>query len=178
MKKLIFIILSVFYSVCISAQVFNRGKIVERGIIVAGMEPTYHINGGGNGLMMFFHGGYGLESGLDLAIKLGTGNEAYSGVELEWALGERISLLTGVHNFVNIGLDAGITFSVPVNRDTRVFSGVDADMIFGDKLQLPVWIPLGVEIRVRHNTSFLLETEIGVISDAYHVIAGGVVFYL
>ena len=174
MKKLILLIFSV---VCISsnAQVFNTASTLKPGTIMFGLEPTYMING--EGLMIFLHGGYGLTKGIDFSLHGGLGgNTSYIGGDIEWALMRHVSLTTGAHNFGVFGLDGALNLTFPIRKDSRIYTGFDMDINFGNKVTAPMWIPLGVEIGLRSHLAFIFEAEISVTNN-YHVLGGGLVFY-
>lgn len=178
MKKVGLLLLGAIFAMSVQAQVFNTATTLKRNSFSLGVEPVIHINGGNNGFMMFFHGGYGIKSGIDFAIKIGAGGTTYFGADIEWALGRSVSLTTGAHNFGNFGLDGALNFSLPITRGVDIYSGVDMDINFGNnQVYLPVWIPIGLEIGLRSNMSFLFETEIGLTDPAYHIIGGGLAFY-
>lgn len=179
MKKIILLILTVFvFSLATRAQVFNTAGTLKKNSFSVGLEPTVLVYNGGNEFMMFFHGGYGIKSGIDLGIHLGAGNTTFFGAELEWGLGKNFSLTTGAHNFGEFGLDGALNASFGITSGVDLFTGLDMDIVFAkNKTYLPLWLPLGVEIQVGPNMSFMLETEIVLTDNAYHVIGGGLAFY-
>lgn len=178
MKKIVISLLSVFFALNVQAQVFNTATTLKKNSFSIGIEPLIHIDGGNDGFMLFFHGGYGIKSGIDFGLKIGAGETTYFGADLEWALGKNISLTTGAHDFGDFGLDGALNFSFPITGGVDLYSGVDMDINFGEnEVYLPVWIPIGLEIGLRSNLSFLFESEIGLTDPAYHVIGGGLNFY-
>jgi hypothetical protein len=177
MKKIILITFS-FFSLAIHAQVFNTAGTLKKNTFSFGLEPAILVYNGGNDFMMFFHGGYGIKSGIDLGIHVGAGNSTYFGAELEWGLGKHFSLTTGAHNFGDFGLDGALNASFDITSGVDLFTGLDMDIIFAkNKTYVPLWLPLGVEIGIGSSMSFILETEIVLTDNAYHVIGGGVSFY-
>ncbi len=172
MKKFSVIIVGVLFSTMLSAQVFNTGETLKPKTFSLGIEPAYYLDD----FKLFLHGSYGIKKGIDVSMKLGLGGETYFGADVEWALAPRISLATGAHVLGDFGLDGTILFSLPVRKDARVFTGVDMDIVFADEVVVPVWIPLGVELGIKNNMSFILEGEIPII-DADPILGGGVVFY-
>jgi hypothetical protein len=177
MKRLTLSVLFVAVVVSVSGQVFNTSSTLGRNNFSIGLEPTVHVGGPGDGFMMFFHGGYGIKSGIDLALKLGAGNTTYFGADLEWHLGKIVSLTTGAHNFGNFALDGSLNLAFPLRGGVDIFTGFDMDLIFADELMVPLWLPIGVEIGVGRNMSFILEAQVGLTDPAWHVIGGGVAFY-
>lgn len=179
MKRLILSALAAVLCMHMNAQMFNTGTTLKRNSFSLGLEPVIFIGGPSDGFNMFFHGGYGLTSGIDLGLKFGAGNTTYFGADVEWALGRRASLTTGVHDFGNFGLDLAFNITFPLTSSARIFTGLDMDFIFPENndVVVPVWLPIGVEIGLRKNLAFILEAEVGLNNPAWHVIGGGVVFY-
>lgn len=176
MRKLIVFISVLFFCICTQAQVFNTGTTLKKGAFSLGIEPVIH--GNMDGFMMFFHGGYGLKSGIDLGISAGFLNGEYFGADLEWSLGRYFSLTTGAHMYGDFGLDGTLNLTFPIRSDSRIFTGVDTDINFPKSdISVPIWIPIGVELGLRKNMAFILEGEIAVSDDAYHVLGGGIVLY-
>ncbi len=176
MKKL-FLLALITISLSSHAQVFNTAGTLKKNSFSIGLEPAVLINGG-NEFMMFFHGGYGIKSGIDLGVHLGAGNTTYFGAEIEWGLGKYFSLTTGAHNFGNFGLDGALNATFGITSGVNLFTGLDMDIIFAEpETVLPLWLPLGVEIAIKSKMSFILETEINITDNAYHLIGGGLSFY-
>ncbi|SRR6056297_1377641 len=188
MKKISLLLLfAAFLSLQSSGQIFNTGQTLKKGTFSLGLEPTLHIDGGADGFIFFAHAGYGIKPGLDIGLKFGLANPNYFGADLEFALGKRLSLSTGVHNYNNFGLDGTLNFVIPIKNDIRIFTGFDADFNFvettnqeGNKkteIMTPLWFPIGLDIGLSSNMSLLFETEIGITDEAYHIIGGGLNFY-
>ena len=111
MKKVwLLSIVAVMLTLQTSAQIFNTGQTLKKGTFSLGLEPTLHIDGGADGFIFFAHAGYGIRSGLDVGLKFGLGDPTYFGADLEFALGSRLSLAAGVHNYNNFGLDGTLNF--------------------------------------------------------------------
>ncbi|MEA3317444.1 MAG: hypothetical protein U9R54_05765 [Bacteroidota bacterium] len=183
MKKSLIILIVSLFSIASQAQVFNTGQTLKKGVLSLGVEPVMHINGGANGFVLFAHAGYGLKSGIDVAVKFGLDNPKYFGADLEFALGKRFSVAVGAHNYNNFGLDGTFNFVFPINSDVRIYSGLDADINFwtdsNDELNtnIPFWIPVGLEVGLSSNMNLIFESEIGINNNAYHIIGGGLNFY-
>jgi hypothetical protein len=186
MKKLALLFLGIALFLHTNAQVFNTGQTLKQGTFALGVEPALHINGGADGFILFGHAGYGFKSGMDLGLKFGLGNPNYFGADLEFALGSRVSLAVGAHDFGSFGLDGTLNFVIPIKSDIRLFTGADADINFvkttdsegneKTELDVPFWIPIGLEVGISSNTNLIFETEIG-LNGGYHVIGGGLSFY-
>jgi hypothetical protein len=177
MKKTILLVSIIFTCSVISAQVFNTGNTLQKGKVALGIEPAYLIDSY-QGLYLFLHGGVGITSGIDLGVKIGIGQTNYFGADLEWRLAKNLSLATGAHSFGDFGLDGCLNYTIPLGSSARLFTGLDADINFGrDNLYVPIWLPLGVEVKMEKKLAFILETEIGLTSPAYHLIGGGVMIY-
>jgi hypothetical protein len=176
MKKIIVIISTLFIFSAAQSQVFNTGSTLKKGEFSLGLEPL--IYGGANEFMMFFHGGYGLKSGVDLGISAGFLNGQYFGADLEWRLMRYISLTTGAHYFGDFGLDGTLNLTFPIRKDTRIFTGVDVDINFPKgSTVIPLWIPIGVELGLRKNMAFILEGEIALTNNTNSILGGGIVLY-
>jgi hypothetical protein len=50
-------------------------------------------------------------------------------------------------------------------------------MNLGSDSQVLLWVPVGLEIGLKSNMSFIFEAEIGLTDPAYHLIGGGLIFY-
>lgn len=175
MKKLLTLIIISLFTINGYSQVFNTAKTLKPGKFSIGLEPAFLIDG--DDFMMFFHGGLGVKKGIDIAVKIGAGGETYFGGDIEWALLKNISLTTGIHHFYEIGLDASINANIPVKSDVDIYTGLDTDIIFADDLIVPLWIPVGVDIGMSKSIDILLEGEICLTDNAYHLIGGGVAFF-
>jgi len=188
MKKLLLLIVVAFTFTSAHGQVFNTGQTLKKGVFSLGIEPALHIDGGANGVILFGHAGYGIKSGLDAGVQVGFGDRQYFGANLEFALGNKISLAVGAHDFGSFGLDGTLNFTIPLKSDLRLYGGIDTDINFikgtNDEgksettLQMPFWVPIGLEVGLSRNMSLLFESEIALNDPAYHVIGGGLNFYL
>ncbi|KAB2871691.1 MAG: hypothetical protein F9K37_02590 [Bacteroidales bacterium] len=178
MKKLFIIPLLVILTQFSFGQVFNTGQTLKAKTFSVGFEPAVLINGS-NEFMLFLHGGYGLRSGIDFGLNVGVlGPETYIGADVEFAIAKRISLAVGAHDFGVFGLDGTLNFTIPIKSGVRLFSGLDLDVNFTEpETQFLLWLPVGLDIGIKKNMSFILEAEIGLTDPAYHLIGGGLNFY-
>jgi hypothetical protein len=177
MRRILILTLCLFVMGTVNAQVFNTGSTLKPNTFSMGIEPSVIISGDAN-FMLFLHGGYGIKSGIDLGVTVGVlGSDNYFGADVEFAVGKNMSLAFGAHNFGSFGLDGTFLFTFPIRGDIRIFSGADLDVNFGNSTNFLLWIPLGVEVGLRKNMSFIFEAEIGLTPPAYHLIGGGVNFY-
>jgi hypothetical protein len=167
----------IFVAVTANSQVFNTGSTLKQGHFSIGLNPAYHSGGPSDELNMYFHGGFGIKSGLDISVKLGIGHANYIGADVEWALGRRFSLTTGIHDFEDFGLDGTINITFPITNEANLYTGLDLDLIFSDELKVPIWLPLGIGIGLRSSVEFILEAEIGLNDPGYHIISGGLNIY-
>jgi hypothetical protein len=164
------------------AQVFNTAQTLRQGKFSLGLEPTIYDREGDNETAFFIHGGYGINRGLDLGIKLGLGmDETYIGADLEWmlrALSPYISISAGAHMFHDVGIDGTLNVTFPLNRQLWLYTGLDMDIVFGeDDTYIPFWLPVGLEVAIRPNMTIILEVEAGLNDEAYHIFGGGILFY-
>ena len=187
MKKITLLIVSAFLFMNVQGQVFNTGQTLKKGTFSLGVNPALHMDGGADGFILLAHAGYGIKSGLDISATFGLADPTYFGADLEFALGNRVSLAVGAHNFHNFGLDGTLNFVIPIKSDIRLYTGLDADLDFyettnseGNKeteMLTPVWFPIGLDIGLTHNMSMIFEAEIAITDEAYHIFGGGVNFY-
>jgi hypothetical protein len=177
MKKAFYLLILLVISTGSFAQVFNTSSTLKAGQFAVGIEPGVYINGGTD-FNLFLHGGAGITSGVDLALKLGIlGNAVYLGGDVEFMLSKRFSLAAGAHSYGTFGLDFTGLLTFPLGRSADLYTGLDADLNFPDgDVQVPLWIPLGLEIPMRNNLLFFFETEINLTSAGSHFIGGGVNF--
>jgi hypothetical protein len=177
MKKLLIIPL-IFISLGLSAQIFNTSSTLKRGKFSAGFEPGIYA-GNGSDFTLFLHGGIGITSGTDLGIKIGVlNNDTYVGGDVEFSLGRIFSLSAGAHSWGNFGLDATGLFTFPIKGGVGLFTGLDMDIVFEeDNTEIPLWIPIGVDIKMRSNMSFIFEAEINITDYGQHFLGGGLNFY-
>lgn len=177
MKKIFFICLTTLFIFNIDAQVFNTGKTLKKGTFLVGVNPVFQ----GNDLGLYLHGGYGLMKGLDLGVRLGMGlGGSYIGADLEYALlSEKlaVSLTAGGHMHGDVGFDGTLNITIPLAKSTRIFSGLDGDINFGGDVEIPVWIPVGLEVGIRKSIAILIEGDIGITSVAGSIFGGGLTFY-
>lgn len=177
MKKSAILFLLLFLVVSINAQVLNTGKTLKKGTFSAGAYPIFQ----GNDFGLYFLGGYGLVSGLDLGVKLGLGlGGNYFGADLEYKLiSEKvdISVVAGAHMQGDAGFDGTFNLTVPLTKSIRIYSGLDGDINFGGDVEIPVWVPVGLEVGIKNSVAILMEGDIGVTSPAGSMFGGGITFY-
>lgn len=178
MKKFLSLFLLVLLSTSSFSQVFNTGQTLKKGGISAGFEPVILLNGGTD-LLLFVHGGYGLKKGIDFGLSIGVlGPNNYIGGDVEFAIARWSSIAVGAHHFGSFGLDGTLNITFPIRQDVRVFTGADLDVNFNsDKTRFLLWLPVGVEIGIKKNMSFIFEASVGLTNPAYHLIGGGLNFY-
>ncbi len=177
MKKLLLIFPIWLIALALNAQVFNTSSTLKRGSFSAGFEPGVYTDN--NNFSLFLHGGIGITSGTDLGVKLGVLNgNTYLGGDVEFALGKRFSLSAGAHSWNNFGLDATGLFTFPIVKNAKLYTGLDMDILFPtNDVLIPLWVPLGLEIGVKSNMSFLFEAEISLTNVGSHYFGGGLNFY-
>ena len=180
MKKVKLTLIVLLFPVLAFSQVFNTASTLKPLKFSLGIEPCVFNNDFG----LFLHGGVGIKSGIDFAMKYGILDGAdYFGADLEWRLmgggKPNISLVTGGHTLYSIfGLDLGLNLSFPITSGVGLYTGLDLDINFPpDDVRLDAWIPVGVEISMRNSMSFLMEAEIPLNSPSYFVFGGGIAFY-
>ncbi|HDP55112.1 MAG TPA: hypothetical protein ENN24_05460 [Bacteroidetes bacterium] len=179
MKKILLIVFAAAVSFSVTAQVFNTGQTLKPKKFSAGIEPAVLINGNAE-FILFLHGGVGITKGVDFGLTLGVlGPSNYIGGDVEFAIGRNLSVAVGAHDFGVFGLDGTLNATFPIRKDIRIFTGADVDINFPkNSTQFLLWLPIGIEVGIRSNMSFIFETEIGLTDSAYSLIGGGVNFYI
>ncbi len=178
MKKLLLLSVASFVLFTANAQVQNTGETLKAGTFTVGIDPTI-IAEGDNDFILYGNFGYGLKKGIDLNGRIGVlgPGDTYIGADVEFALGSKFSFSAGAHSYGDFGLDGTFLATFGLGKSADFYVGFDADFNFGDEVYVPLWIPVGVEIGVRKNMSFLLEADIAATDEAYHMITGGLNFY-
>jgi hypothetical protein len=178
MKKIFLFFLLISTISFASAQVFNTGQTLKPKAFSIGIEPAVFINGGAD-FILFLHGGAGLTKGVDFGLTIGVlGPDEYFGADVEFAIAKNMSIAAGAHHFGNFGIDGTFNLTFPIRQDVRLFTGADLDVNFPkDNVSFLLWLPIGVEIGLKSNMSFIFEAEIGLTSPSYHLIGGGLNFY-
>ncbi|HEX2936310.1 MAG TPA: hypothetical protein VHO72_13235 [Bacteroidales bacterium] len=179
MKKLKLALIVLFFPAMAFCQVFNTASTLAPGKFSLGVNPVVYDNDFG----LFLHGGVGIKPGVDLAMRYGfLEGEDYFGADIEWRLlgGGKpgISLITGAHKYWRGGLDLGLNISFPITSGVSLYTGLDMDINFWpDNTIVPVWLPVGVEIPLKSNISFMFEAEIPLSDEARSIFGGGLAFY-
>ncbi len=140
-----------------------------------------------NEAMLFLRGAYGVNPGLSLHGKLGLlRDETYIGGHLEYQLaGEpadpvSFSIIGGAYAFGDLGLKLGGILSKQLGQ-LSLYSGLTFEPLFAEPDELtPLLIPVGVDIPLGNQASFVLEADIAANDDAnfYQALHFGVNFYL
>lgn len=177
MKRILFVFICLLITATTFGQVFNTASTMKKGKLSLGLNPAYY----NDNLGLFVHGNAGIISGIDLSIKYGLlDGSDYFGTDLEWGLIQKklsVSLTTGVHYINDIGLDVSLNISTALKRDVHFYSGIDTDLELANDIDMLLWIPIGVDLRIKSKLSFILEAEIPVNDPAFAIIDGGIVFY-
>ncbi|MFP4556285.1 MAG: hypothetical protein ACLFNU_05380 [Bacteroidales bacterium] len=179
MKRIGLLLIAALFVSTASSQVFKTGQTLKPKTFSIGIEPAVIINGNAD-FILFLHGGYGITKGIDIGAKVGVlGGNNYFGADIEFALGRQMSISFGAHDFGSFGLDGTFLATFPIRGDVRVYAGADLDINFpGNDVNFPLWVPVGVEVGIRKSMSFIFEASVGLTQPAYHLIGGGVNFYL
>ncbi len=160
------------------AQVLNSGITLKQGKYYLGFNPAVLSDNFG----IFFQGGYGLKSGMDIGLKIGVGYpDIYVGADLEFLILRKapyFSVSTGAHYFGDIGVDGTGIFTIPFDQQVHFYTGLDMDINFNDdKTRIPLWFLIGTEVAFKSNMSVLLEAEIGLNDPASNIFSGGFNIY-
>lgn len=185
MKKIKVALVALLFPCLAFSQVFNTASTLSAGKVSVGINPLVYNRDFG----LFLHGGIGLKSGIDLGIHYGFMEyDDYFGADIEWQLVSgkpSLSLITGAHKFYDGGLDLGLNLSFPITSGVQLYTGLDMDVNFGEDYRgdnhtyTPVWLPIGVEIPLRSNISFMFEAEIPLNNEplAEEIFGGGLSIY-
>lgn len=180
MKKIKILFIAVLFPCIAFSQVFNTASTLSSGKFSFGINPLVYYRDFG----MFLHGGIGIKSGIDFGIHYGfLENDDYFGADIEWRLlggKPSISLITGAHKFYDGGIDLGLNISFPITSGVQLYTGIDSDINFGENdTYTPVWLPIGVEIPLRSNISFMFEAEIPLNNEPLceNIFGGGLAIY-
>ena len=177
--KRFFLILMLFLTVSVAhSQVFNTGQTLKPKTFSVGLEPAVVINGGAD-FILFLHGGAGIVKGIDFGLNLGfLGPSEYFGADVEFAIAKNMSIAAGAHHYGVFGVDGTFNITFPIKKEVRILTDADVDVNFPKKdVNVLLWLPLGVEVGIRNNMSFIFEAEIGLTGPIYHLIGGGLNFY-
>ncbi len=178
MKKLTILIFALAVStVLVHAQVFNTSSTLKRGQFSVGVEPGLYVNGATD-FYLFLHGGVGITKNTDFGLKLGVlGNTTYIGGDVEFKLAKIFSLSVGAHSWGDFGLDGTALLTFPLTSGVKIYTGLDTDIIFANDVQMPLWIPVGLQIMMNKNMAFIFESEINVTDVGSHFLGGGLSFF-
>ncbi len=179
MYRKFFLTLTAFLSsvYLLNAQVFNTAETLAPVRFSAGIAPIYYNENFGLLLM----GEAGIKPDIDFRLKYAVLEyDDYFGADLEWKLLKQnsldLSLTTGCHVYYDFGLDVSGNFTYILRNDISLYTGLDMDLNFGNDLYIPLWLPLGVEIRLSNMVAFLFEAELPVSRPAGAIIDGGFLF--
>jgi hypothetical protein len=178
MKKLYYLLFLIITTsnVVVYSQVFNTSSTLKPGIFCTGFEPGIYINNRTDAYI-FLNGGVGITHGIDFGAKVGFGgDEPYLGADIEFSTGKIFSFSAGAHSWGNFGLDGTALFTFPLSKKTKFYTGLDSDLIFAENFEVPVWIPLGVEISIQRSIFFTFEAEVNLTNDIGHFIGTGLNF--
>lgn len=161
----------------LNAQVFNTAETLKPLKFSVGIAPIYYNENFGLLLM----GEAGIKQDIDFNLRYAVLEyDDYFGADLEWKLLNRnsfaLSLTTGCHVYYDFGLDASGNISFQLKDDIAFYTGMDIDLNFGDDLYVPLWIPVGVEIKLNKTIAFLFEAELPLSRPANAIIDGGFSF--
>lgn len=139
-----------------------------------------------NEVMLLLRGGYGLQPDLTFQGKVGVFlQEVYIGGHLKYLLaGEpgnavTFSIIGGAYSFGDIGLKLGGIVSKNAGA-LSVYSGLLYEPLFENPIRNAFMIPLGVDIPLSENATFIFEADLALTSDGqpYQALHTGFNFYL
>lgn len=152
------------------AQVNNTAQTLSPGTYSLSIAPIYIEQADGDDLDVYFFFDYGVRSGLDVSLRIGTGDTPYFGADAEWELFRRVpyfSFSAGGHYQDGVGADATLLTTIPLNHKMEFFTGIDSDLEFASgEFTDELWWALGVEVILRRKLVFLLEGDVPLSADA------------
>jgi hypothetical protein len=178
MKKQMTILLIILLPLNLFAQVFKTRDQLKPGSFSIGINPVLYEKEAG----VFLRGGLGLHENVILGVKYGfVSNENYLGADIQWLAYQAdryaVWLQTGAHDFNDIVVDVSGLLSFQLTRSSNVFTGFDVDLGFGKFNEHFTWVPVGIEVLFRRNTSFILEMDIPMSHFAWSIFGGGISYY-
>lgn len=178
-KKTLTLLLICSLSISTYAQSFYNSQKLKPKQFHLALEPAVILNGKPH-FMLFMHAGAGLTRGVDFNLSFGTfSNHNYLGANVGFGLGRYLSASFGAHHFDVFGLDGTLLAIFPLRSDIRLFTGGDLQMnLYNQRAHLLAWLPVGLEIGLKKNISFVFETNIGLTKPAYSLIGAGFNFYI
>ncbi len=179
MKKLFFILITLFISTTTFSQVYNDAKTLSTKTISLGVTPVIQSNNGG--FALFADAGIGF-GGADLDFIVGFGEPNYFGANIEFMLLRRspyLSVAVGGHTQGGVvGLDGTLNLSFPITRNVGLYGGIDADMNFySGSTTMPAWFFVGTNIALQRNIEFMIEVA-PAITNANSIFGLGLKVYL
>jgi len=156
------------------AQVFNAGTGLRGNAVSLGIAPTLY---GSNNLMLFLHGDIKLKPGSDIIARVGLGGADYIGAGFKFGLTKRLSFAAGAHYDNEVGLDGTFIANIPIGSDAYIMSGLDVDVLFPDDIVIPVWLPIGLDVKVSTAISVMLEGDICLTNNAPDIFGGGIIVF-
>ncbi|MEL6822761.1 MAG: hypothetical protein AAFP70_13445 [Calditrichota bacterium] len=152
------------------AQVNNTAQTLSPGTYSLSVAPIYIEQADDDDLDIYFFFDYGVRSGFDLSLRIGTGETPYFGMDAEWELFRRVPYLSfsaGGHYQNGVGTDATLLTTIPLNHKMEFFTGIDSDLEFNSNgVSDELWWALGVEVILRRKLVFLLEGDVPLSADA------------
>ena len=109
----------------LNAQVFNNSKILGEKQFAVGVQPLLNLDANKDKMSLFLHGGMGINSQMDVGIKIGLGKTNYFGADLEYKISDMFSASVGLHAFGDFGLDGTLIATLPLSETTDIYFGFD-----------------------------------------------------
>jgi hypothetical protein len=174
MRKPLCVLFIVFAGMAFAkAQVFNAGTGLRGNAVSLGFAPTlYNSN-----FMLWMHGDIKLKPGADLIARIGFGGENYFGGGFKFGLLKRLAISAGAHYYGDVGLDGTMILNIPIKGDAAIISGLDLDILFPDDIEIPVWLPVGLDVKLSTAISVMLEGDIGLTDNAGDIFGGGLIVF-
>lgn len=147
--------------------VFGDAQIVQFKRFSLGVQPIIYTQPDSD-FMLMLRGGYGIQPELSFHAKAGVFNdEVYVGGHLKYRLISELeypitlSVIGGAYMFQDLGFKLAGVLSRNFG-DFSLYSGLSFEPFFAVPAQAPLLIPIGVDIPVTRQTTFIFEADLAV----------------
>jgi len=182
MKRYLLIIF-LFVSTIVSAQVVNFGKTLPVGSYSLGVAASYNTDTfvSDGGLSFMAYGGIGLGYSVDLNLKYAyhTGAD-YFGADVQYLFKETrksyFNMIGGLHYQDDFGFDLTGSYTYSPEFWINFTVGLDLDLMMADDLTFRAWIPLNAGVNLGNIVFLFFEYDLPANEQAWDVISLGANF--
>ena len=189
MKRYLLIVF-LFVSTIVSAQVVNFGKTLPVGSFSLGVATSYntetHVSDEGLSFMAF--GGIGLAYSVDLNLKysyhplwdpteVDQFGKHYIGVDVQYLFKETrksyFNIIGGMHYHDDFGFDLTGSYTYSPEFWISLTAGLDFDLMITDDLIFRAWIPLNAGVNLGNIVFLFFEYDLPATEEAWDIITLG-----